>query len=120
MGEGASDRVALAATPLDWNRAELGVKPGDGPEAIRAAAREFEGLLLGQMLRMMRECGGDGGWLGTSDDDAGMAMGELAEQQLAQLLSAQGGIGLANLVEDGLRRQQALQKEQPSPATRHS
>jgi hypothetical protein len=39
---------------------------------VAGAARDFEALLLGQILKSAH---GDGGWLGTSDDDAGSATG---------------------------------------------
>lgn len=93
--------TAPAALPFDWARAELlsGKKPT--PEGTRAAAAEFEALLIGQMLRSMREAGG-GGWLGGADDDAAFALMEMAEQCLAAVLAAQGGLGLARLVEQSL------------------
>ncbi len=51
----------------------------------------------------MRESG-EGGWLGTGEDQAGATMMEVAEEHLAQVLASQGGLGLANLVVEGLDR----------------
>ena len=84
---------------------EVGSASGPGakndPAAIQDAARQFEALLLAQMLRAAREAGADG-WLGTGEDKtASSAMG-LAEEQFAQALSAQGGLGLASLIVSGL------------------
>jgi Rod binding domain-containing protein len=71
------------------------------PEKVREAAAEFEALLIGQMLRGMRESG-SGGWLGSGSGESESLM-EMAEQQLARVLAARGGLGLATLVTDGLK-----------------
>jgi Rod binding domain-containing protein len=75
--------------------------PG-GTRGAREAARDFEALLIGQLLKSARE---GGGWLGAEDQTALCAM-EFAEQQLAGLLAQAGGLGLAGLIEQGLERQQ--------------
>jgi Rod binding domain-containing protein len=75
---------------------------------IADAARQFESLLIAQLLKSMRESGG--GWLGTGDDQAGAQAMELAEEQMARALAQQGGLGLAQLVVAGLKR------ESPAPA----
>ncbi len=68
---------------------------------IRDAARQFESVLIGQMLRSMRQ---GGGWLGTGEDATSESIMELAEQQFAQVLATKGGLGLASLVVEGLSR----------------
>jgi Rod binding domain-containing protein len=74
---------------------------GQPSPKLKEAAGQFEALLLAQMLKSAR---GDasGGWLGTGGDEAGGAILEVAEEHLAQVLAAQGGLGLARLVADGL------------------
>jgi len=72
-------------------------------QKIRDAAKDFESLLLTQMLKTMREASGNQGWLGTGDDQSSSSIMELAEQQVAQALAASGGLGLARLAADGLR-----------------
>lgn len=69
-----------------WSGSEAPIRNVDD------AAREFEGLLLGQMLKAMR---GDGGWLGSEAGEGDSSMLEFGEQQLAQVLAMQGGLGLA-------------------------
>lgn len=97
--------AAPAASPLDWASASLAAgNTSKDPAAIRAAAAEFEALLIGQMLRTMREAGG-GGWLGGGEQDAAFSLMEMAEQCLAASLAAQGGLGLARLVEQSLTAQ---------------
>jgi peptidoglycan hydrolase FlgJ len=74
----------------------------DSPEKIRDAAQQFEALLIGQMLREVRESGK--GWLGSGGDGSGDSATEFAEQHLAAVLSRQGGLGLAAMVSKGLSR----------------
>jgi Rod binding domain-containing protein len=66
------------------------------------AARQFEALLITFLLRTMREAGAEG-WLGTGEDRGSAAAMEMAEAQFAEALSAQGGLGLARLVAEGLK-----------------
>ena len=73
----------------------------DDPQKIRESATQFEALLIGQMLRTVRESGG--GWMGSGDSGAAGIASDMAEQQFAQSMAAQGGLGLARLVMDGLQ-----------------
>jgi flagellar protein FlgJ len=73
------------------------------PGKIREAAKQFEAMLIEQMMKSARESG-SGDWAGTSEDQTAEPMSELAEQQFAQLLASNGGLGLAKLVADGLER----------------
>ena len=76
-------------------------KPDD-PAKIRDAAQQFEALLLGQILRSMRE--GGKGWLGSGEDPSGDCATEYAEQAFAGAMAKQGGLGLADLIAAGLAR----------------
>jgi Rod binding domain-containing protein len=67
------------------------------------AARQFEALLLAQILKAVREAESQG-WMGTGEDQANATDMELAEEQFAQALSAGGGLGLARLIVAGLER----------------
>jgi Rod binding domain-containing protein len=69
---------------------------------VTHAAKDFEALLLGQMLKSAR---GDGGWLGTDSDDASEVAVGLGEEQLARTMAASGGLGLSKLVEAGIQKQ---------------
>ena len=73
----------------------------DDPAKIKNAAMQFESLLIGQMLKSMNDS--EGGWLGTGDDEASSSAMEYAQEIFAQSLSSHGGLGLANLVADGLK-----------------
>ncbi len=77
----------------------------ESPERVADAARQFESLLITELMRTMREAG-TSGWLGTNSDEAGSRAMEYAEEIFAQGLAAQGGIGFANMIETGLRQPQ--------------
>ena len=76
------------------------------PGKIETAAKQFESLLIAQILRSMHESG-SASWLGTGDDQSGESAMELAEEQFAQALSSRGGLGLSRLIVQGLTTQSA-------------
>jgi len=79
---------------------EIPAHAADDPAQLKKVAAEFESLLLAQMLKSAREsC--SGGWSG-EEEESGSTMIEIAEQQLARLMAAKGGVGLAKLVVSGL------------------
>jgi Rod binding domain-containing protein len=59
------------------------------PARVHDAARQFEALLIGQILRSARQS--SGGWLATGEDSSGECASDYAEQQFATVLSQQGG-----------------------------
>lgn len=63
---------------------------------LKDAAGKFEALLIGQMLKSARSAD-SGGWSGEADQSTSSIM-DMAEQHLAELLGAQGGLGLARMV----------------------
>ncbi|HLK68710.1 MAG TPA: hypothetical protein VKU19_35005 [Bryobacteraceae bacterium] len=82
---------------------EANSKKGDDPAKVRDAAQQFEALLIGQMLRSVRESGG--GWLGSGGGDSTSDCAtEYAEQQFAAALSQHGGLGMADLISKGLAK----------------
>ncbi len=108
------ERTGPAARhPANDNRSEPGCAgsvPSGGrcartsEEPLRKAATDFEALLIAQLLKSMRESGEGCGWLGASDDASSDSLLGLAEQQVAQVLASQGGIGLSKLVAQGLKQ----------------
>jgi flagellar protein FlgJ len=92
MVQPASIRIA--------DRTGAQARPVDDPAKIKDAAHQFEALLIGQMLKSMRES--EGGWMGTGEDEAGSSAMEYAQEMFAQSLSASGGLGLASMVAKGL------------------
>jgi flagellar protein FlgJ len=89
------------------------VSPTDTPEKIKAAAQQFEALLISQVLNMAHDP--DGGWLGGGDSASGAAT-SFAEQQFAQVIAQNGGFGLSTLIAQGLtHKQDAASKPTPPP-----
>jgi Rod binding domain-containing protein len=86
--------VSLPINALDrWT-------PDASPTKAQTAAKDFESILIGQMLHSVRENGSS--WLGTGDDDASATAFGLGEDELAKALSASGGLGLARVIASGL------------------
>ena len=81
----------------------------DSPEKIAGVAKQFEALMIGQMLKSAREASG-GGWLGSDDDQddqTGSLVMEMAEQGLSQAMAARGGMGIAKMVTANLERRES-------------
>ena len=75
---------------------------GDTPEKIETAAKQFEALLIAQMMKSMHEDGAKG-WLGEEDESSECAT-EMAEEQFAQAMANGGGLGLSRMIIEGLSR----------------
>ena len=89
------DGISSAAASV----AQSPARPKDDPAKVQDAARQFEAILIGQMLKGMRES--EGGWMGTGDDQSMSSAMEYAQEMFAQSLSAGGGLGLAKVVASG-------------------
>lgn len=81
------------------------------PQRVKEVAREFESLLIAQLMRGMRG-GEEESWFGASTGQSAAAIAEFAEQVVARSLASSGGLGLAALVEQGLLRDQATSENQ--------
>ncbi len=66
---------------------------------INDAAKQFEALLLGQMLESSHAFGGE-----EDGEEQNSALTGYGQQQFAQALSASGGLGIAKMVVAGLNR----------------
>jgi flagellar protein FlgJ len=86
--------VADAAAPA------IGTAKKDDPAKVKDAAKQFEALLIGQMMKSMSDA--EGGWLGTGDDDSASSAMEYAQESFAQALAANGGLGISAMVAKGL------------------
>ena len=73
---------------------------GANADKLSNVATEFESLLVAQLLKSMR-ASSSGGWLSDGEDQAGATMIEMAEQQLAKAIAAQGGLALGDLIVKG-------------------
>jgi Rod binding domain-containing protein len=98
--------------PADISALATSVAAPDAAQLKRkGASKDFEALLIGQMLHSVREEGS--GWLGTGDDQSSSAAFGLGEEQLARALTARGGLGLSRVIEEGLRKQERLKTATP-------
>ncbi len=86
------------------------------PEKLHTLAQQFEALLIGEMLKTIREAAKDSG---NDDSDSGSESAmDMAQAQFAQAIAAQGGLGLSHMIETGLARDSANQKvsaTEPAP-----
>ena len=87
--------IAAAAIPIGQ------AQPKDDPAKVASAAKQFEALLIGQMMKSMRDS--EGGWLGTGDDESASSAMEYGQEIFAQAMASSGGLGLSALVVKGLQ-----------------
>lgn len=73
----------------------------EDPEALRAAAKQFEALFLQMVLKSMRDAMPREGLF---DSDQSRMYESLLDQQLAQVMSSKNGVGLAAVIERQLMR----------------
>lgn len=90
------DSVLAGGTDI----ASTAVPSKNDPDKVLNAAKQFEALLIGQMMKSMQD--NESGWLGTGDDESSSAAMEYGQEVFAQAMSAGGGLGLAKLVASGL------------------
>jgi Rod binding domain-containing protein len=69
------------------------------PRSIHTVAQEFESLLIGQMLKSVKL-----GELSEDENGTNGSMMEFARENLARLISQNGGIGMAHFLENALNR----------------
>jgi Rod binding domain-containing protein len=77
------------------------------PTKVEGAAKQFEALMIAQMLRTARENTEDG-------DSSSSTMLDVADQQFSQVLANNGGLGLAKLIVKGLNQGQTNANQQQS------
>ncbi len=72
------------------------------PEKLAEAARQFEALMIGELLK---SAGADGNsWLGEDADNASETAMGMAQTEFAQAMAHRGGFGLAGTIERALTR----------------
>ncbi|MEQ1886149.1 MAG: rod-binding protein [Bryobacteraceae bacterium] len=78
------------------------------PKTAEEAAKQFESLLIAQMLKSARDSGWKSGDSEESDSQ-NETMLDLADQQFAQMLAQKGGLNLSRMILDGLKQREAEQ-----------
>ena len=79
------------------------------------SSRDFEALLIGQMLHSVRD--EDSGWLGSGGDESADAAFGLGEEQLAQSIAKGGGLGLAKMIDRALEREESIRQNAADAAS---
>ncbi len=95
----------IAATSSSWSFSALKPEASSKTSKLHEAAQQFEALMIGEMMKSVHE-NSSSGWLGSDDGEGGdnQAM-EMAESQFANSLAANGGLGLARMVEQSVGQQ---------------
>lgn len=81
--------------------ASFAAPPGRAPKSVAEVARQFEALMIAQLLKEAR--GDEGGWLGGGEDSGSATAAALAEEQFAQALASNGGLGLSAQITASLK-----------------
>jgi Rod binding domain-containing protein len=71
------------------------------PKNATEAARQFEALMIAQMLRTAHESTSSS--LDGDEESSSNALYDLAGQQFAEVLAHNGGLGLAKMIVQGLQ-----------------
>lgn len=108
METGQANRAAAG-----WDALDLKSPDRARQRSLPEVAQEFESLLIGQLLKSMRESSG-AGWMGTGSDASASSIADFAEQQVAGVMARSGGFGLAALITKGLE-QKAAQADPAKP-----
>lgn len=84
-----------ALDPRSFDQLKRAARDGNSPEAIRAAARQFEALFLHMVLKSMRDASPKDGIF---DSEQSRLYQSLLDQQLAMQLAARGGTGFGETI----------------------
>jgi Rod binding domain-containing protein len=87
--------------------------PAKNPTKLAEAAKQFEALMITQMMKSAREASGSG-WLNEGDETGEDTATGMAEEQFAQALARSGGLGLAKMV---IKTMSGAENNTPPPAT---
>ena len=100
------DRQQVTMPQADGSFQEALAQASSDSSKLGNAAKQFEGLIIGQVMKAARESS-DGGWLGTGEDQTGELALEMAEQEFAKALASRGGLGIGKLVTEHLQNHPA-------------
>jgi Rod binding domain-containing protein len=95
----------------------------DTAEKIQDAAKQFEALMIGQILKAAQPDDGEGWSLGGEEDEASSTAMGFANDYFARALSAKGGLGLSKMITKSLELHSANSSspvsQAPAPAGTH-
>ena len=106
LGSETDSRTKESSNPAveTFHQALLAASSDSGK--LPGAAKQFEALIAGQVLKSVRDAN-QGGWLGNDDDQTGELTMEMGEQAFAQALADRGAFGIAKIVTASLDRGQS-------------
>jgi Rod binding domain-containing protein len=82
----------MAISPIFTAAPAAAAAPPDAkPKSPAEAATQFEGILIAQMLKSVRE-------ERDQEDSTGSSMLDMADQQFSKVLADNGGLGLSKLI----------------------
>jgi peptidoglycan hydrolase FlgJ len=88
------------ASPITSAAAMMPTPAEPKPKTAEGAAKQFESLLIGEMMRSVRESTADDD---DENDNTKQTMLDLADQQFAKVMSDNGGLGMARMIAKGLK-----------------
>lgn len=93
----------MGMSPIMSGFASNDLQSKSTPERVAAAAKEFEAVLIEQMLKEARSSSG----LSEEQDQASATLREIADQQFARLIASQGGLGVTKVLLESLKKSSA-------------
>jgi Rod binding domain-containing protein len=85
------------------------------PKSVHRVAQEFESLLISQLLKSMKQ-----GALGEEGGGANDSVMQYAQESMARVLSQNGGIGMASVIERALTPQSPEAQNSAAPSSAES
>ncbi len=93
----------VTGAPLDASSIRS-THQADTPDKIKDAASQFEGLMIGEILKAAHGDSDESSFGGESDPASASAM-DFANEYFARAMAAQGGLGLSKMIAAGLEKQ---------------
>ena len=101
----------MGMSPVMAGFASNDLQSKSAPERVAAAAKEFEAVLIEQMLKEARTSSG----LSEEQDQASATLREIADQQFARLIASNGGLGVTKVLLESLKKNAAMGTEPAGP-----
>ena len=83
------------------------------PKSVHRVAQEFESLLISQLLKSMKQ-----GALSDDDQGANDSIMQYAQESMARVLSQNGGIGMASVIERALTQEDTVASDSAGASAR--
>ncbi len=112
----ARDVTARKSSSGFQNALDDAAAPNDDTKKIAKAARGFEALMIGQVMKAAHGSDSEG-WFGAGDDDESSSTAiQMAEEYLGQAMAQSGGLGIAKMVVKNLSKPPGALGAAPLPS----